>query len=353
MRRRISALQVAATYIGTVVGAGFASGQEILQFFSFFGKSSLPGVLVATGLFVFFGLIIMTLGHDLRAKSYLPVIRYTAGRQLGSLIDVIITFFLFGGLSAMAAGSGAIFYEQFGLPKVVGSLVMVGLTTATVLFGLAGVITAISVVVPLLFTAVLFISILTIVGGPIGPGTIPPGEPARAAVPTWPLSALNYASYNILMSTAILAPLGAAAKSPGAIRRGALIGGIGLGLGAFAINLAILVNLPASSTVEVPMILIAGAFSPKIQFGYSLVLMAEIYTTAVADLFGFSVRVVNPESTKFRWVVLSTAFTGLIAAQLGFSKIVRTLYSAAGYAGFLLLLTLLYTLIRQSRNRIR
>lgn len=349
MRRQISALQVAATYIGTVVGAGFASGQEILQFFSFFGKRSIPGVIVATGLFIFFGLMIMTLGHNLKAKSYLPVIRYTAGRRLGLLIDVIITFFLFGGLSAMAAGAGAIFYEQFGLPKLMGSLVMVVLTTATVLFGLAGVITAISVVVPLLFAAVVTISVLTIIGGPIGPDVIPPGEPAKAAVPTWPLSALNYASYNILMSTAILAPLGAVARSIETIRRGALIGGIGLGLGAFAINLAILVNLPASSMVEVPMILIAGAFSPQIQMGYSLVLMAEIYTTAVADLYGFSARVVRPDSPIFRWIVLSAALVGLLAAQLGFSKIVRTLYSTAGYAGFILLLTLLYTLVRDRK----
>ncbi|EGD49885.1 hypothetical protein TheetDRAFT_3307 [Thermoanaerobacter ethanolicus JW 200] len=32
IRKEISAFKVAATYIGTVVGAGFASGQEILQF---------------------------------------------------------------------------------------------------------------------------------------------------------------------------------------------------------------------------------------------------------------------------------------------------------------------------------
>jgi len=34
---RVSTFKVAATYIGTVVGAGFASGQEMLQFFAVFG----------------------------------------------------------------------------------------------------------------------------------------------------------------------------------------------------------------------------------------------------------------------------------------------------------------------------
>ena len=31
--KKVTILKVAATYIGTVVGAGFASGQETLQFF--------------------------------------------------------------------------------------------------------------------------------------------------------------------------------------------------------------------------------------------------------------------------------------------------------------------------------
>jgi uncharacterized membrane protein YkvI len=54
--KKFSALKVAFAYIGTVVGAGFASGQEILQFFSYFGYWGLVGLLLAAGLFVYFDL---------------------------------------------------------------------------------------------------------------------------------------------------------------------------------------------------------------------------------------------------------------------------------------------------------
>lgn len=37
MKNNVSTFKVAATYIGTVVGAGFATGQEVLQFFNRFG----------------------------------------------------------------------------------------------------------------------------------------------------------------------------------------------------------------------------------------------------------------------------------------------------------------------------
>lgn len=36
-------LQIAGAYIGLIVGAGFASGQEVLQFFTSFGWYSLIG----------------------------------------------------------------------------------------------------------------------------------------------------------------------------------------------------------------------------------------------------------------------------------------------------------------------
>lgn len=47
------AFQIAGAYIGVIVGAGFASGQEILQFFTSFGWISIAGTCMATLLFAF------------------------------------------------------------------------------------------------------------------------------------------------------------------------------------------------------------------------------------------------------------------------------------------------------------
>ena len=96
MRQKgISSLKVAATYIGTIVGAGFATGQEVLQFFNRFGILGLGGLLIATVLFIVFGYIIMDLGNALRARSHLEVI-HAGGNILGTFTDLVITVFLFG-----------------------------------------------------------------------------------------------------------------------------------------------------------------------------------------------------------------------------------------------------------------
>ena len=75
----VSTLKIAGTYIGTVVGAGFATGQEVLQFFTRFGIRGLTGIIITTVLFIF-GFIIMNLGNILHAKSHLEIIQYSAER---------------------------------------------------------------------------------------------------------------------------------------------------------------------------------------------------------------------------------------------------------------------------------
>lgn len=341
--KKISTYKIAGAYIGTVVGAGFASGQEVLQFFSFFGITGIFGILFATAMFVFFGQIIMLLGSRLGADSHREVIEYVGGRWLGIVIDGVITFFLFGALTAMAAGTGAIFKEQFGLPYLLGSLLMMVATMLTVLLGISGVITAISNVVPLLLVSFLGIAIATLILTPIDPYAVARwAQASRAPVPFWPLSAIIYVSYNLVLGISVLAPLGKHVDNSKIIQKGALYGGIGLGIGALAINLTLLANVPAISGYEVPMVFIAAQFSPVIQGAYSIVLLAAIYTTAVGSLYGFAERITDQGTRTFKWLAIGTSLVAFVAGQLGFSNLVRILYPTAGYAGLLMLAGLLY-----------
>ena len=55
MTRKQSIFTLASVYVGTVIGAGFASGQEILQFFGKHGYKGILGVMVITVLFSLLG----------------------------------------------------------------------------------------------------------------------------------------------------------------------------------------------------------------------------------------------------------------------------------------------------------
>lgn len=348
----ISTLKVAAVYIGTIVGAGFATGQEVLQFFNRFGVWGLGGLVVATILFIVFGTIIMDLGSLLHARSHLEVIRYSGGNILGTFTDIIITIFLFGSLTAMIAGTGALFEQQLKLSPLMGSFLMAVMTAFTVLTGISGVINSISFVVPFLLTAVLGISVYSVINHPLNLQVVPLIQGRSGIVNHWLAAAVLYVSYNTVVSIAILGPLGVNARNRKAIWNGALLGGLGLGAGAVMIYLALASHHAQIENLEVPMIYIAGEISPVAQILYAIVLIAEIYTTAVGALFGFASRVIGmgKKLPGEKILVVCTAAAALLASRLGFSNLVRYLYPFVGYCGVAMLGSLVITTLREKNS---
>jgi len=349
--KKVSTLKIAATYIGTVVGAGFATGQEILQFFAQFGVNGLWGIALTTFLFVIFGFIIMRLGYKLGAQSHLEIIRHSGGKVIGSIMDLIITFFLFGSLTAMIAGTGALFAQQFGLPAIFGNLLMVTITALTVLTGINGVINSISAIVPFLLVSVVGISIFSIFRTPPDVATAAVAANSGGLVRNWGMAAVLYVSYNTVISVAVLGPLGARAKDEKAIFNGALLGGLGLGLGTIMIFFALRGNMAGIQGLEVPMSYIAGNISRAVQILYAVILIAEVYTTAVGALYGFSARLGKKSHSRTRAIVITTAIAALFASFFGFSNLVRILYPLVGYGGVLLLICLLYAKIKSLTSR--
>ncbi|MFO8060811.1 MAG: hypothetical protein R6U70_09200 [Bacillota bacterium] len=350
----ISVLTLAGAYVGTVVGAGFASGQEVLQFFGYFGWRGYLGIGLATVLFAFFGYLILRLGREMEAQSHRELMRRVGGPHLGGIIDGIVTVFLFGALTVMAAGSGAIFAEQFGLPSLLGALIMLGGSLGTVLLGLHGVITAISLIAPVLLLAVVSIAVASVYGDP-GQFTVNFlhwSEVGRTPVPSWPVAAVLYLSYNLVLAVPVLAPMGVVAR-PGSLKTGAVLGGLGLGVGVAAINSAVLTRVPAAAEWEVPMLVVAGGISPLVRVAFTAVLFAEIYSTAVASLYGFVARLgrqsaaLSPTS-----LAVITSAAALAAAQLGFSAIVSLLFPAVGGAGLLLVGALVWGAVRPLVGRL-
>jgi len=340
--KKITVFQVAGTYIGTIVGAGFASGQEILQFFVSFGKKGLLGIFTVTVLFIYFGYIIMELGCKLNVSSHLPIVREVGGRLIGNFSDVVITFFLFGALTAMIAGAGALFHQEFDLHPLLGSLFMVTVTVITVLGGFNSIINSISFVAPFLVLSAVIVSIVTLL-------TAPPLSQIEQSVierpvmlRNWLWASILYISYNIIPSISILGPLGNQTQNRKIIRNGALLGGIGLGIGAAAIYLTLYIKADSIKHLEIPMIMVVRNISPWAKIIYSIVLLAEIYTSAVSDLYGFTARICNMNTKKAVFVVLACSCLSFLASLTGFSNLVKYLYPTIGYCGVLTLVCLVY-----------
>ncbi len=52
-------VKIASIYVGTVIGAGFASGREIIDFFGIYGLKGILGMIIAGILFSLIGSVLL------------------------------------------------------------------------------------------------------------------------------------------------------------------------------------------------------------------------------------------------------------------------------------------------------
>lgn len=155
---------IGSALIGIIVGAGFASGQEILQYFTSFGKLGIFAAIVSTMLFSYIGMVLVWLGSKFKAQSHNDVIhKLTGGTLFGKVlawvIDIVLIIALFGFGVVMLAGGGSNFEQQFGIPAVLGTLLMVLLVFLFGMLRVDNVVKVIGNITPLLIIAILVVAV--------------------------------------------------------------------------------------------------------------------------------------------------------------------------------------------------
>src|SRR5690554_1674785 len=95
--------RVASLYIAAVIGAGFASGQEILQFFVRFGRGGILGVIVATIILSVGGGLMIEKCHEASCKNYQELLE-KINHTIAPFFDLLYSLFLIIGIAIMMAG---------------------------------------------------------------------------------------------------------------------------------------------------------------------------------------------------------------------------------------------------------
>lgn len=335
-KRRETAWTVAATYISTCIGAGFATGQEVFTYFGHFGWRGLPGILLATLLLAVLAVITLRVAQKVQASDHLKVINRILGPVGGQILDYAVVFLLFTSAGTMMAGAGATVTERFGLSPLLGSLVVAGLTFLTVLSGLRGVTRAFAVLAPFMLLLIWGVAVLALVRNGLTLAQLHWYQPARAGNPRWWLAATLFVSYNFLIGIAVLSPLGGRLRSRRVGDLGAIIGGVTVGLGALLVDLALLSGLPASAVYEVPMLFLARQLPNWVALLYTAALLVAIYTTAVGSILGLTIRLATPGTKKFPSVALVAIIGAFLLSQVGFTVLISRVLPALGWVGLIL-----------------
>lgn len=323
--------QVALAYAGTVIGAGFASGQELLLFFASYGAWGLLGITLAGVLFMYLGKAILDISFHIKAVGYHQVLAAVCGPRVGHIYSILSTIFLLASLAIILAGAGAIGREYFDLPPHQGILLLALAIFVTTAFGSTALIAINCILTPLLITLTLFVGLLSLLYHGIQPTllTFSPADAIQPA-PNWAISSILYVAYNTILASTILAPLGAKTPSSAIRRVGSILGGLILTIVALFIILVIMLHYPESFATEVPMLYIASAQHPYSYIAYVFILLGAMYTTGSASLYGCSIFLSSAFSLSPLWTTMGLMLICLVGSQFGFAALIAALCPVFG-----------------------
>lgn len=327
-------LQIAATYIGTVVGAGFASGKEIVEFFTVHGMAGFMGILISGILFIWIGTKMMLLSHRISAYSYEELNTYIFGESVGRVINLFTLLILLGVTSVMLSGTGSIFKEQLGFSYQWGILLTLIFCYVIMMKGLNGILVINSLVVPMM----LFFSLLIAV--PLfGHNDIPHFLQKEEWQVNWKsfISPFIYVAFNLAMAQAVLVPLGKEIKDESMLKWGGFWGGVGLCFMLLSCHFAFY-SLSNVSQFDIPIAEVIKDFGKSMHILFLMIVYGEIFTTLIGNVFGISRKMEKIFSLSERWIVVGILLLSFFISQIGFSSLLGFLYPLFGYIGLLILL---------------
>ena len=341
--------------VGTVIGAGFASGAEIKAYFIRYGEAGLWTVALA-GLLFFFGTYgTLRIAYEHGNQEYGAFAETIAGKWVGAVLDALVTFSMLLGYGVMLAGSDAVFLQQWNFPRSAGAMIMAGGCAGALWRGPQGIMAINQVLTPILIVGIFLVSIYSIWTSPAVSETLGLNLQPLSVLTAQPLknmdeafgSAVVYVAYNMLGGGAVLVGLsGYIHKKREAAAVGAYTAVILMAL-TFALGIATFLNYDTIVNIPIPVLELLREWELG-RNTYVLVLLGAMYTTAVSNGFGFMNRIqaIWPVDRRKLWLIMT--FVALFLSRAGFTDLIVEGYRILGYVGIAqLVLLAMYCILKK------
>lgn len=327
--------------IGALIGAGFASGQEIYSFFYAYGSSGILGIIVTCSLI---GLLIyksLQIIYDNNIENYSEFLRvFIKNDKVVAVINNIINILLLVTFYIMIAGFGAYFQQEFEINKIIGSAILATLSAIVFFTSVKGVLKVSEFIVPVLLIFIIWI-------GGINLFTINMDTKVLAVKSGWLLSSISYCSYNMILLIPVLISIKKQIKYKSNIKYIALCCGILMMTMSMLIYMLLIRTDIEISTLEMPIVYVIRTFFAKYKVVYAFIILASIFTTAISIGIGFLQNISKNERSYPQFVIFM-CITSLLVSKIGFSKLVNLLYPFFGYLGIIQIFAILF--IRKSKT---
>ena len=323
--------------IGTLIGAGFASGQEILTFFNRYGENGLYGMILSGILFGGIILITLLVVDRKNIRCYDEIILNN------KILKSIFEIFLFICFCIMVAGCGAFFEQQFALPFWFGSALC-----ALICYGIfscryKGLETVNILLVPFILVGIFM----------IGAGNYDAGaginkeyimQPSYTS--SWIMASILYTSYNSIILVPILLNFKEYKLS---LNKKIIVSlfstAVFLAIGILMYNI-LNIYYPDILAVELPSVELASLLGKFQSIFYGMVIVTAIITTAVSSGYGFL------EMRKSHYNIKATLLClfAVLFSKIGFSEMVNNVFPLFGYLGLIQMVCIVIVGLRTHKN---
>lgn len=315
--------------IGTLIGAGFASGQEMYLFFYRYGVNGILGLVLCSSLMA--GVIYKTfiIIHDKQIHSYKDFLNTIFGSERLSFIsNIIVNAFLLVTFYIMISGFGAYFEQRFQISSVIGASIFSFLCFFVLVKDIEGVKKVNSIIVPILIVVIFIIGILSIKRLDV---TNLVNEKNSFK---WILQAIVYCSYNMILVIPVLVSFGKYISSKKQIVIVSILSGVIVFVLAISIFLVLTSVTVDYSKIEMPAVYAIDKNFSWISGIYGSVILLSIFSTAISIGISF-LKNITKDRNSFPQIVAIMCISGVIISNFGFSNLVKSLFPIFGYLGII------------------
>lgn len=332
-------LKIVFVIIGTLIGAGFASGQEINLFFFSYGLKGLAGIFVSSILVGFIIYRTLAIIEKYKVKNYKEFLRIILNFKntyinLTNIVNIIINIFILITFFIMIAGSGAYFEQEFKINSIYGSLILAILSFFVFSKNVQGFVKANEIIIPILIFFLTGIGIFILKD--INIFSID-NYIITTNSPNWLIDSIIYASYNSILLIPILITLKNYISNKNTIFKVTLISTvivIILSIIIFSVLIKVDVDI---NLLEMPAVYVISNISKILKIAYGFIILASIFTTCISLGTSFLQNTAKNQKS-YTQIAVIMCITSVIISKIGFSNLVSLLYPIFGYLGLLQIL---------------
>lgn len=329
-----------AVFQSVVVGGGYGTGREVVEFISRFGPWGGLGALLLVG--TLWGLVLAVtfdIARVFATRDYRSFFRLFLG-PFWWLYELFFAAGLLLVLAVCGAAAGAVLKDSFGLPALVGITLMLLVVGILNYYGRALVertLTAWGLAMSVMFLAIVVLTCVTH-GSRIADTFV-----GAAAGSGWPLSAFQFFLYNIGVAPAVLFATGHLETRHQAIGAGLIAGLLGI-LPGLAFHLAFMSAYPRIIDEAVPTYWLLQQLGLQwLVVLYVVLLFGTIAQTGVGMLQGLNERLdawwreragQGLARRTHSGIALGAVLASLLLANVGIVSLVAKGYGSLAWFAF-------------------